>query len=161
MSGIAEGHGVIRFGDFALDLRTGELFANGTGIVLPQQLFQLLAMLIAHRGDLVTRDQLRHELWPGDTFVDFEPSLNAAVRRLREVLGDSADTPRFIETLPRRGYRFIAPVNDGPAVMPVAPPPVVAAESSYRRRRLEACHCGSPPLAPSSWPRRWAVPYGS
>ena len=131
MSGIAEGHGVVRFGDFALDLRTGELFAQGTGTVLPQQLFQLLATLIAHRGDLVTRDQLRHELWPGDTFVDFEPSLNAAVRRLREVLGDSADTPRFIETLPRRGYRFIAPVNDG-AVIPVAPPPVVAAESSDR-----------------------------
>lgn len=125
MSSIDEGSAVVRFGDFQLDLRTGELFGPGTETLLPQQLFQLLATLIAHRGALVTRDQLRHELWPDDTFVDFEPSLNAAVRRLRDVLGDSAETPRFIETLPRRGYRFIALVNDGP-VTQIAPPLVAA-----------------------------------
>ena len=104
-------------------------------------MFQLLATLIAHRGDLVTRDQLRHELWPDDTFVDFEPSLNAAMRRLRDVLGDSAEAPRFIETLPRRGYRFIAPVNDGPDVMPVAPP-----LSSPRSHPLAACSLERLPL---------------
>jgi Tol biopolymer transport system component/DNA-binding winged helix-turn-helix (wHTH) protein len=135
MFSIAEGSAVVRFGDFALDLRTGELFSPGTHTVLPQQLFRLLATLLARRGALVTRDQLRHELWPDDTFVDFEPSLNAAIRRLRDVLGDSAETPRFIETLPRRGYRFIAPVNDGPDVMPVAPL-VAAAEPSFAAPRL-------------------------
>ena len=92
------------------------LFGPATHSVLPQQLFQLLATLIARRGALVTRNELRHELWPNDTFVDFEPSLNAAIRRLRDVLGNSAETPRYIETLPRRGYRFIAPVDDGPDI---------------------------------------------
>ncbi len=128
MSSNADGSGVVSFGDFALDLRTGELFGPATHSVLPQQLFQLLATLIARRGALVTRNELRHELWPNDTFVDFEPSLNAAVRRLRDVLGDSAETPRYIETLPRRGYRFIAPVDDGPDVERAAPPRVAAVE---------------------------------
>jgi Tol biopolymer transport system component/DNA-binding winged helix-turn-helix (wHTH) protein len=104
---------VVRFGDFALDLRSGELSRNGTRLLLPDQPFRLLAILIRHRGDLVTRDELRHQLWAEDTFVDFEAGLNAAVKRLREVLGDSAGTPRFIETLPRRGYRFIAAVDNG------------------------------------------------
>jgi DNA-binding response OmpR family regulator len=90
----------VRFGEFELDLRSGELSTNGRRTVLPHQTFRLLAALIDHRGELVTRDDLRRELWSDDTFVDFERSLNAAIRRLRETLDDSAEKPRFIETLP-------------------------------------------------------------
>ena len=100
----------IQFGDFGLDLQSGELSRNGARLLLPEQLFRILSLLVRNPGTLVTRDDLRHELWPDDTFVDFEHSLNAAVKRLREVLGDSATAPTFIETLPKRGYRFIAPV---------------------------------------------------
>ncbi len=104
---------VVRFGEFELDLRSGELARNGSRVLMPDQPLRLLALLIRERGSLVTRDELRRQLWRDDTFVDFEPSLNAAVKRLRETLGDSAVAPRFIETLPRRGYRFIAQVTDG------------------------------------------------
>ena len=98
------------FGVFELDLVTGELRKAGVRINLPDQPFQVLKALLSHPGALVTREELRRQLWPADTFVDFEHGLNAAVRRLRDALGDSAETARFIETLPRRGYRFIAPV---------------------------------------------------
>ena len=145
-STIAPGSQVVSFGGFTLDLRTGELFAAGHPTVLPSQPFRLLATLIERRGELVTRDELRRVLWPSDTFVDFEPSLNAAMRRLRDVLGDSAETPRFIETLPRRGYRFIAPVTGGPVVAP----PLGASQRSFQpdviqrplRRRLELSAVG-------------------
>jgi DNA-binding winged helix-turn-helix (wHTH) protein/tetratricopeptide (TPR) repeat protein len=106
---------VLRFGAFQLDVRTGELRKNGSTINLPEQPFQVLKTLLERPGELVTREELRHRLWSAGTFVDFEHGLNAAVRRLRDALGDSADTPRFIETLPRRGYRFIAPVIQPPA----------------------------------------------
>ena len=106
---------IVRFGTFHLDVRTGELRKNGTQINLPEQPFQVLEALLERPGELVTREELRHRLWSADTFVDFEHGLNAAVRRLRDALGDSAETPRFIETLPRRGYRFIAPVIQPPA----------------------------------------------
>ena len=105
--------GSVRFGAFQLDLRTGELRKSGTRINLPAQPFQVLKALLDRPGDLVTRDELRQRLWPAETFVDFEHGLNAAVRRLRDALGDSAEMPRFVETLPRRGYRFIAPVAPG------------------------------------------------
>jgi TolB-like protein/DNA-binding winged helix-turn-helix (wHTH) protein len=112
MSSPATGPAVIRFGEFTLDLRSGELSRNGGDrAVLPYQPFRLLATLVRRPGEVITREDLRLELWANDTYVDFEHSLNAAVRRLREALGDSAATPRFIETLPRRGYRFIAPVD--------------------------------------------------
>jgi TolB-like protein/DNA-binding winged helix-turn-helix (wHTH) protein len=113
--------GPVRFGAFQLDLRTGELRKAGARINLPEQPFQVLKALLDRPGDLVTREELRQRLWPGETFVDFEHGLNAAVRRLRDVLGDSADVPRFVETLPRRGYRFIAPVIDPPPVNEPAP----------------------------------------
>jgi Tol biopolymer transport system component/DNA-binding winged helix-turn-helix (wHTH) protein len=100
-----------RFGPFVLDIRAAELRTSGTKIKLPEQPFQVLTALLEHAGEVVTREELRQRLWPVDTFVDFEHSLNAAVKRLREVLGDSAESPRFIETLPRHGYRFIAPVE--------------------------------------------------
>ena len=103
--------GPVRFGVFELDLRTGELRKAGVRINLPEQPFQVLKALLDRPGDLVTREELRQRLWPAETFVDFEHGLNAAVRRLRDALGDSADVPRFVETLPRRGYRFIAPVT--------------------------------------------------
>src|SRR6266478_1285869 len=103
--------GVLRFGVFEVDLRTGELRRQGLRLKLPSQSFQVLKLLLEHPGDLVSREELREKLWPADTFVDFDHGLNAAVNRLREALGDSADSPRFVETLPRRGYRFIVPVE--------------------------------------------------
>lgn len=111
--------GGVRFGVYEVDLRSGELRKAGTRLALQDQPFRILARLLECPGELITRDELRAELWPADTFVDFEHGLNAAVKRLRDVLGDSAETPRFIETIHRRGYRFIAPV-DRPAT-PVSP----------------------------------------
>ena len=104
---------VIRFSVFELNLRSGELRKAGTRINLQGQSLQTLALLLERPGELVTRDELRHRLWPKDTFVDFDHGLNAVINRLRDSLGDSADTPRFVETVPRRGYRFIAPVDKG------------------------------------------------
>jgi DNA-binding winged helix-turn-helix (wHTH) protein len=105
---------VIRFGGFELDLHAGELRKAGVRLSLPAQSFHVLALLLERPGDLVTREELRQRLWPTGTFVDFEHGLNAVVNRLRDTLGDSADRPRFIETVPRRGYRFIALVDNGP-----------------------------------------------
>jgi TolB-like protein/DNA-binding winged helix-turn-helix (wHTH) protein len=114
--------GSVRFGVFQLDLRTGELRKAGVRISLPEQPFQVLQALLERPGDLVTREELRQRLWPAETFVDFEHGLNAAVRRLRDALGDSADVPRFVETLPRRGYRFIAPITAPSVSIETAPP---------------------------------------
>lgn len=101
----------IRFGIFEVDLQAGELRRQGYKVKLQEQPFQLLIMLLEHPGDVVTREELQKQLWPADTFVDFERGLNRAINKLREALGDDADSPRFIETLPRRGYRFLAPVE--------------------------------------------------
>ena len=98
----------IRFGEFELDRETAEIRRNGTKAVIPGQPFQILTSLLDRPGQLVTRSELKKLLWPSDTFVDFDQSLNKAVNRLREVLEDSVENPRFIETLPRKGYRFIA-----------------------------------------------------
>jgi len=132
---------VVRFGEFVLYLRSGELAQNGTRVLLPDQLFRVLALLVRQPGALVTREELRHELWRDDTFVDFEHGLNAAIKRLREALGDSAASPRFIETLPRRGYRFIATVeeetaSDGASTTVAASPPAkpVATKRDPRKR---------------------------
>lgn len=100
-----------RFGVFELDTRSGDLRKSGIKIKVQDQPYQVLLKLLERPGDVVTRGQLRSALWPADTFVDFDTGLNTAVKRLREVLGDPADTPIFIETVPRRGYRFIAPVS--------------------------------------------------
>jgi Tol biopolymer transport system component/DNA-binding winged helix-turn-helix (wHTH) protein len=102
---------IIRFGKFELNLQTGELRRQGDKIKLQEQPFQVLRALLERPGELVTREELRSKLWPADTFVDFDHSLNVAIKRLREALGESADSPVFIETLARRGYRFIAPVS--------------------------------------------------
>ena len=102
---------IIRFGSFEVDKLTGELRKNGSRVKLQQQPLQILLVLLQRRGDIVTREELRQQLWPTDTFVDFDHSLNAAVKRLRDALGESADSPVFIETLARRGYRFTVPIN--------------------------------------------------
>src|SRR5215470_7514704 len=102
---------MLRFGVFEVDLRSGELRKQGVRIKLQEQPFHILTVLLRRAGDVVTRSELRAENWPADTFVDFDNSLNTAINKLRDALGDSADNPRFIETLPRRGYRFIAPVD--------------------------------------------------
>src|SRR5713226_8948929 len=102
---------ILRFGVFEVDLRSGEVHKHGIRLKLQDQPFQVLALLLEHSGDVVTREDLRQKLWSADTFVDFDTGLNTAINKLREALGDSADSPRFIETLPRRGYRFIAPVT--------------------------------------------------
>lgn len=100
----------VRFGPFELDPASGELRKQGLLVRLQEQPFQILSLLLEHPGEIVTRKELQHQLWPSDTFVDFDHSLNAAVKRLRETLGDDADHPRYIETLPRHGYRWIGPI---------------------------------------------------
>ena len=114
------GHGIrvamqalIRFGTFQLDTQAGQLLKNGRVVRLKPQPLRLLQLLISRPGELVTRDEIRDLLWGTDTFVDFEQGMNTAVRQIREALGDDADTPIFVETVPKRGYRFIAPVDAG------------------------------------------------
>lgn len=102
----------IRFGVFEVDLRAGELRKHGLKVKLQEQPFEVLAMLLEHPGEVVMREELRQKLWPRDTFVDFDVGLNTAIKKLRHALEDSAETPRFVETLPRRGYRFMAPTNE-------------------------------------------------
>src|SRR6266436_3985709 len=102
---------LVRFGVFEVDLAAGELRKNGARIRLQEQPFQVLSALLQNAGQVVTREDLREKIWPADTFVDFDHSLNTAVNKIREALGDSASSPRFVETLARRGYRFIAPVD--------------------------------------------------
>ena len=127
--------GRLRFGIFEADLRTGELMKRGARIRLQEQPFQVLAVLLAKPGELVTRDELQRRLWTADTFVDFDHGLNKAINKIREALGDSAESPRFVETVARRGYRFIADV----AVVDLQPaPPDTKAPST-----------GGDPLTPS------------
>jgi len=101
----------VGFGVYELDTRTRELRKRGIRLKLPEQSIQILAMLLERPGELVTREELQSKLWPNDTIVEFDHSINAAIKRLRQALGDAAETPRFIETLPRRGYRFVYPVQ--------------------------------------------------
>lgn len=119
-----------RFGVFELDLNAGELRKNGAKLRLQGQPFQVLALLLERPGEVVTRQDLQQKLWPSDTFVDFDHSLNTAINKVREALGDSASSPRYVETLARRGYRFIAPVRTEqlaapPESAPTAPAPQV------------------------------------
>src|SRR5438093_5301600 len=102
---------VVRFGVFEVDLRAGELFKQGLKIKLQQQPFRVLALLLERPGEVVTREDLRQAIWPAGTFVEFDVGVDAAIHKLRTALGDSAENPRLVETLPRRGYRFIAAVD--------------------------------------------------
>jgi TolB-like protein/DNA-binding winged helix-turn-helix (wHTH) protein/Flp pilus assembly protein TadD len=115
----------LRFGVFELDLRAGELRKHGLRVRLQEQPFQVLAMLVRHPGEVVTREELQKKLWPADTFVDFDHGLNKAVSKIREALGDSAESPRFVETVARRGYRFLADVKVAEEV-PVRSPELAA-----------------------------------
>jgi len=123
----------VRFGNFELDTRAGELWTGNTKVPLQEQPLQILRMLLERPGELVTREELHSALWPGSSFGDFDDSLNHAVRRLRDVLGDLPEHPRFVETLPRHGYRFIAPVE---AVAAVSPPAISAAKALPLQRRV-------------------------
>jgi Tol biopolymer transport system component/DNA-binding winged helix-turn-helix (wHTH) protein len=111
MAVMAEQKQIIHFGVFEVDLKSGELRRNGSKLRLQEQPFQILSVLLEKPGEVVTREELRARLWPADTFVDFDHSLNTAVRRLRDALGDSAENPRFVETVARRGYRFLVPLS--------------------------------------------------
>jgi TolB-like protein/Flp pilus assembly protein TadD len=111
MQNASSGSQIIRFGTFELDVRAGELRKQGARIRLQEQPLRILEMLLAHPGQLVTREELRDRLWPSDTFVDFDHGLNKAINKLREALDDSAENPRFVETIPRRGYRMLAPLG--------------------------------------------------
>jgi DNA-binding winged helix-turn-helix (wHTH) protein len=101
----------VRFGVFEVDFRSGELRKGGVKVKLHAQPLAVLNILLERAGDIVTREELQQKLWGNNTFVDFEHGLNKSINKLRDALSDKADTPRYIETLPRRGYRFIAPVN--------------------------------------------------
>jgi len=139
-----------RFGVFEADLASGELRKNGLRVHLPSQPFQILAHLLQHPGEVVTREQLRDALWPGDTHVDFDRCLNTAINRLRETLNDSADNPCFIQTLPRRGYRFVAPVQacEVPGPEAAIPAPASQPRSRISRRMvLVAAALGAAALA--------------
>jgi DNA-binding winged helix-turn-helix (wHTH) protein/tetratricopeptide (TPR) repeat protein len=136
----------LRFDVFTLDLRAGELYKSGHKIKLQEQPFQILAMLLEQPGQVVTREQLRERLWPEDTFVDFDHSLNTAVKKLRQALNDEADKPRFIETLPKRGYRFV-----GPAVEALPPLRTSASTAdSAGRKAVDEHALGSDVASPAA-----------
>src|SRR6185369_5236786 len=121
MLGIGRSEGVAQFEGFELDLRSAELRKpNGTTVRLSEQPLRILVALLERPGELVLREDLRKRLWPNDTVVEFEHSISAAVNRLRQVLGDSAENPKFIETFARRGYRWKTPVHREPSQSPQA-----------------------------------------
>src|SRR5246127_3397649 len=126
---------MVCFDVFQVDLRSGELHREGQRVKLQEQPFRVLSLLIEGAGDIVTRDELREKLWPADTFVDFDHSLNSAVARLREALRDSAENPRFIETIAKRGYRFIGQIQaPAPAIEASLLSPETQNDSLLRRR---------------------------
>lgn len=112
---------LFRFGDFELDVDTGELRRKNRRLKLQPQPFKLLLLLVRKKGALVTREEIRQELWPDGTFVDFDQSVNFSIKQIRDVLGDEADRPLYVETVPKRGYRFIAPIST-PGEQPARPP---------------------------------------
>src|SRR5260370_3521688 len=111
---------MVCFDVFQVEFRSGELHREGKRVKLQEQPFRVLSLLMERAGEIVTRDELREKLWPADTFVDFDHSLNSAVARLREALRDSAEKPRFIETIAKRGYRFISPLQTATPAEPAS-----------------------------------------
>ena len=150
--------GIIRFGLFEVDLRTGELRKNGMKIKLQEQPFQVLTTLLQHANDVVTREELRQQLWPKDTFVDFDHSLNAAIKRLRDALGESAEKPVFIETLARRGYRFIDQRDARAVAQPL--PLLARAAHAARRPYLQGLAGIAVVIVASAAVWNWAGNYG-
>jgi len=139
---------------FELDLRSGELRKHGSKIRLQAQPFQVLAMLLQHQGEVVSREELQKQLWPADTFVDFDHGLNKAINKIREALGDSAESPRFVETVARRGYRFLAEVKAADAVAVQTLEPTSRFESAAKGADLAV---PVPELASAAHPRRSAM----
>ena len=135
---------IVRFGVFEVDRVSGELRKNGSRIRLQEQPFQVLTMLLERPGEMVTREELRSKLWPADTFVDFDHSLNTAVNKLREALGDAAANPRFVQTVARRGYRFIAPVQENGSAQSI---PVQSPSPESGELRMQAQPAFHPQLA--------------
>jgi len=127
----------VRAGLFEVDLVSGEVHKSGRKVPLQEQPFRVLAMLLERPGEIITREELQASLWPADTFVGFDEGINTAIRKLRIVFGDSADNPRFIETIPRRGYRFIAPLRELEEPHSAADPPVEAAVSASWWRKTQ------------------------
>ena len=145
---------IIRFGSFEVDPASGELSRNGTKLRLQQQPLQILLTLLSRPGEVVTREELRRQLWADNTFVDFEHGLNAAIRRLRDALGDSAENPQFVETLARRGYRFTAPV------LPSSQTGAIASGGiSASKRLMWAAILGLLVLAGTGASYRWIAPH--
>ena len=142
---------IVRFGVFEVDLRAGELRRQGLKIKLQEKPYQVLALLLEYHGGLVTREAFRERLWPADVIVEFEQSLNTALKKLRHALGDTADNPRFIETVPLRGYRFIYPVDGHLAATPEVTEPAVV-EHVAGPSQVRA------PAAERSW--RQVMPWG-
>ena len=146
-------HRVARFGMFEADLDTRELTKSGNRVRLQDQPFQILALLLDQPGEIITREQIQERLWPGDTFVEFDAGLNTAMKKLRTALGDAADNPRFIETVPRRGYRFVAPVSFPEPKVEATNPPSIPKTEPVLNRRL------SDQFPPTPRPPRGARPW--
>lgn len=159
MKNVAHSPSVLRFGVFEADLQSEELFKKGVKVKLQEQPFRILALLLTHAGEVVTREELRQRLWPTDTFVDFDHSVNTGIKKIREALGDSAESPLFIETLPRHGYRFVAPVTtDRPGTEHGAAADLPREESRKTSLAGAASSKASHLPRPAAW-RRW-VPVG-
>jgi DNA-binding winged helix-turn-helix (wHTH) protein len=124
---LSDTYRLLRFGVFELNLDLEELRKNGSVLKLPPQPFRLLAMLASRSGQVVTRDEIQQQLWGSDTFIDFEQGVNKCIKQIRGALGDNADNPLYIETIPRHGYRFLAPVRT--KIVPAPPPQVKEASS--------------------------------
>src|SRR5437762_2780622 len=131
---------IARFGVFELDLNTGELRKGGVKLRLQGQPVQVLTLLLERAGDVVTREELREKLWASDTFVDFDHSLNTAINKVREALGDSASSPRYVETLARKGYRFIAPLQTETRKAEAIPSPQTASTIQQNTGQSPALH---------------------
>jgi len=130
--------GTLRFDCFRLELRSGELYKSERKIKLQAQPFQVLSILLEHPGDIVSREELRRRLWPADTFVDFDHSLNTAVKKLRQALGEDPKKPRFIETLAKRGYRFVG-IVEGTDVSSRTASPIAPSSSSWIGQVAKLC----------------------
>ena len=154
---------LLRFGVFELNLDLEEIRKNGTLLRLPPQPFKLLAMLASRSGQVVTRDEIQQQLWGSDTFIDFEQGVNKCIKQIRTVLGDNADNPLYIETIPRRGYRFLAPVRTKmvPAPLPQvkeASSGLISSVAGEVRARIEAASQTLPSEQPVPAPATAVVP---
>ena len=153
---------LFRFGVFEADPASGELRKQGRRVQLQGQPFDVLVMLLEHPGEVVSRTQIQQRLWPDGTFVDFDHSLNTAMNKIRDVLGDSASSPRFIETLARRGYRFIAPVSAdtdlAPAPDQAKTPAITSVKSDFSEQRAEYAPTASVLTAPHEVPQAHGMP---